>query len=103
MNMTKWHVMRILLCAFASVVLIHVTSSIIGISIYTIYSWKLFAIEQGITGFGENVPYMIISSTIWHYSITCLALAFLWKWVGFPIRFLVRRGKDENNKQARSF
>lgn len=90
---TKFHLLRILFCAFASVFILWMTSIMTKISIYTIYDWLLFSVEEGIAGFKDNVNTMVIVSVIYHYLVAFFMCTCLWKWFGLPKRILPEPGK----------
>jgi hypothetical protein len=64
------------------------TSVMTKISIYVIYDWLLFSIEEGITEFGDNVNTMVIVSVAYHYIVAFFMCGCLWKWFGLPKRIL---------------
>lgn len=88
MKMTKWHILRILLCGFISVAFIWITTIVTMISIYTVYDWLLFSIKEGFDGMGSNVNIMIIASVIYHYLVAFFVIISMWKWFGLPERVL---------------
>jgi hypothetical protein len=88
---TKSHLLRILFCSFASIIIIWMTSIMTRLTIYTIYDWLLFSINEGITEFGNDVNTMIVVSTFYHYIIAFFMCGCLWKWFGLPKRILPER------------
>ena len=87
LNMTKGHVVRVLLCSIATMSILLTISVLNRVFMYIFTSWNLDLINTD-----ASVPFEVVITVIaWNYILGITVVGLLWKFVGLPKITLIGR------------
>ncbi|GAG92703.1 unnamed protein product [marine sediment metagenome] len=82
LNMTKSHILRVILCSIATMSIL-ITVGVVNRVFYYIFArWQLDIIQNNIS---SSVPVEYIFTVfIWNYVIGIVIILLIWKYIGMP-------------------
>ena len=82
LNMTKSHILRVLLCSIVTMGILITVGIVNRVFLYVFTSWNLDIIQNNIN---SNVPVgVVVVVVLWNYVVGLMVVCLLWKYLGFP-------------------
>ena len=82
LNMTKIHILRVILCSIATMSILITVGLINRVYLYIFTRWNLDIIQNNISG-SIPVEYILII-LLWNYIVGFAVAGLLWKYFGIP-------------------